>query len=363
MTRRLLLLSTCGTSLLTNRVDDEARRWLTNIANEATLDAEDAARLEAHTRERAAALAKAPAEERRALSAELNGIAAALERWPSRRVQHVLVHTDTAVGRAAYEAVRHGLESDGAQVMPLTAPGLRTDDVGSYRAALSELTRLVETLVPGYAERGWTVVFNLTGGFKSINAYLQALGMFYADSCVFLFEGAPDLMEIPRLPVELLDKGAVGDNLTLFRRLAAGYAVTPQEAAGVPDSLLLIVDKEVTTSVWGDAVWGRTKDALLSEGLLEPLSDKLIVPGAVKKQVAGLEAGRRVHVNDALDALSAHLDHDRPLPASHSMKPLTGDYAPSTHELYLWSDGTASRLLGHYDDGRFIADKIIPHPK
>jgi hypothetical protein len=49
------------------------------------------------------------------------------------------------------------------------------------------------------------VVFNLTGGFKSLNGYLQTVAMISADRCAFLFEGAPELMEIPRLPVRLAE--------------------------------------------------------------------------------------------------------------------------------------------------------------
>ncbi|MBX6330150.1 MAG: hypothetical protein IRY89_16465 [Pseudolabrys sp.] len=49
-----------------------------------------------------------------------------------------------------------------------------------------------------------------------------------------------------------------------------------------------------------------------------------------------------MQVNEALDALSAHLDLNRDLPKSNTLKRLGGNPTPpATHELYLWSDGAA----------------------
>ncbi|MBX3141498.1 MAG: putative CRISPR-associated protein [Trueperaceae bacterium] len=362
MNNNLLLLSTCGTSVLTNNASEEDRRWLHSITNLARLTKEDQARLDAMARERAARLRAASEPERRRMSAELNGAYAAMKQWPAKTVHHLLVHTDTAAGKAVAEIIEGGLMDTGS-VSRLSAPGLRTDDAACFRDALSQLTREIEASWSGNAS-GWDdTVFNLTGGFKSVNAYLQALGMVYRHRCVFLFEGAEELMEIPRLPVQLAEAAEIRPYLKVFRRIIYGYPVTPQEAAGLPQSLLTEMDGLVTTNFWGDAVWGRVSNELLGEALLEPISTKLNVT-KVAKSVAALEPKRRVQANRACDALAANLDGKRPLTKAHTFKALGGNpVPPATHELYLWSDEDTGRLWGHFEGSRFVADSIGSHLK
>jgi len=360
MTRGLLLLSTCGISVLTNGAPADVSRWLNSIANvsDSDLDVDAKNQLDEFVVLQEARLRATDAFGRRRLSAELNGIAAVLERWPAPFVQHLLVHSDTAVGRAAAKIVRTALLEEGRSVEFLTAGGLRTDDLASFRYAIAELTKGIENWVSG-----WNVIFNLTGGFKSINAYLQALGMLYAERCVFLFEGAPTLIEIPKLPVQLAEANEVRQNLATFRKLALGYSVTIDEVGGVPDALLLFDDGHVTTSVWGDVVWNRVKDKLFGNDLFEPLSSRVVLKQPVHKEFEDLPSDRRVQINEAIDALSAYLDIERPLLQSNQLKKLVGNPSPpSTHELYLWSDGAAWRLFGHFDeDQRFVADQIGRH--
>jgi hypothetical protein len=187
--------------------------------------------------------------------------------------------------------------------------------------------------------------------------------MISADRCVFLFEGAPELMEIPRLPVRLSEIDELREHVTLFRRLAVGYTVRTDDAKGAPDSLLMEVDGEVTTSVLGDVAWARHRSALFAEKLLPPLSNKVRVADAVQRVFSGLEAEQKVQVNEALDEFCAFVDHGRALPKSRTFKKLPGDPIPgSTHELYAWSDGATGRLFGHYTtSGVFVFDSLAGH--
>lgn len=360
---KLLLLSTCGTSVLTNRAPDEMRRWLSTIANRAALDADETARLDAHAGARRAELLRADERGRRALSAEINGIAATLERFKPQRVQHVLVHTDTAIGKAAKQLVADALRSGGHDVQQLTAGGLRTDDADSFREAVAELTGGIEEY-GAWRDDGWTLVFNLTGGFKAINAYLQALGMLHADRCVFLFESSPALMEIPRLPIQLADVDTVRKHLTFFRRLKLGYPVDASEARGVPEALLLLDGDRAATSVWGDVVWERARKIIYAERILEPLSGQLVLGSRaeLEKVFAALPAQRRVQVNETLDALAGRLDGLRPSLRSETFKQIHGNpKPPSTHEMYAWTGHGTGRLFGHYAGGRFIVDALDGH--
>jgi putative CRISPR-associated protein (TIGR02619 family) len=296
------------------------------------------------------------------MSAEYNGIRATLAQWHPDRVEHMLVHTDTVIGGKAVQIVKDLLVSQGNTVHLLSAGGLRTDDLAGFREALADLTRKFEEWIPDYRRQKYKVIFNLTGGFKSLNAYLQALGMIHADHCVFIFERASELMQIPRLPIKLVERDELRAYLPLFRRIAMGYNVSIQETQGVPEALLLIQGDAVSTSVWGDAVWARCRGDLYTETLMEPLSNRLRIGRSVEKAFGGLPADRKVKLNEAIDSLSAVLDQIRKPLASEKLKTLQGDpQPPSTHELYAWSDRDAARLLGHYDGGTFIVDKLVPH--
>src|SRR5262249_18417223 len=156
-----------------NQADAATRKWLTTIANLSTVSGVDAMRLGSHVALCKEQLWQADAAQRRRLSAELNGIAAALDQWKPRHVQHLLIHTDTATGQAAAKLVRGVLQKEGQQAHVLTAGGLRTDS--SFREALADLTKQLEEWISGYREKSWVRIFNLTGGFKSVKAYLQAL--------------------------------------------------------------------------------------------------------------------------------------------------------------------------------------------
>jgi putative CRISPR-associated protein (TIGR02619 family) len=362
MSKSLLLLSTCGTSVLTNEADPQERRWLTEIANEATLSEKDEERLAELVANRRERLLTGDRRERR-LSAELSSIDVVLARWAAIRIQHLLIHTDTATGKAAATVVAAILENDGQQVQLLTKGGLRTNDFPSFREALAELTIDIENWILGHREQGWTTLFNLTAGFKSVSAYLQMLGMLHADRCIFLFEGAPELMEIPRLPVKLAEIDEIRPHAKVFRRLEYGYPVLKNEIIGLPDALFLVDDDCVLRNTLGDVVWARVRKTLFREELLDPLSPKLTISDAVRRSFDKLkEEERRVQVNEALDALSAHLDRKRELSRSNTFKTLQGNPSPpATHELYVWSDGGAWRLFGHFEGDRFCADSLGPH--
>jgi hypothetical protein len=81
------------------------------------------------------------------------------------------------------------------------------------------------------------VTFNLVGGFKSLQGYMQTLGMLFADESVYVFEGERELLRIPRLPLDIDSscRKTMEENLLLFRRLSfASEGVSSTECAGLP---------------------------------------------------------------------------------------------------------------------------------
>ncbi|MBL8695144.1 MAG: putative CRISPR-associated protein [Planctomycetes bacterium] len=357
MTERLLLVSTCGTSLLTNPASEEVKKWLTKISNEAVVVSDQLSTLVSDRRDQ---LLAADESTRRKMSAELNGIGAVLERYRPGEVFHVIIHTDTAVGKASAELIEECL---GSRVTRLSAGGLRTDHLGSFRAAIADITKQLDEIVRSYQEKRWFVVFNLTGGFKSLNGYLQTLAMISADRCVFLFESAPELMEIPRLPVRHAELEELRRHVTIFRRLAVGYSVSAADAGDVPESLLIQNDSEVTTSVLGDVAWARHRSTIFAEKIHETLSKNVRIADPVRRTFNNLEATQKVQVNEALDEFCAYIDLGRPLPKSRTFKKLQGNPVPgSSHELYAWSGGATGRLFGHDESqGRFVFDRLDSH--
>ncbi|MFQ3679499.1 MAG: putative CRISPR-associated protein, partial [Pseudanabaenaceae cyanobacterium] len=203
------ILSPCGTSILTNGATEAQRKSLSQYANAQTL-AEipegDRNLLEKRIDEVKSKLAQATEKEAAQMSAELNGIIKLYKgQLQGAGDSHCLLCTDTWLGETTARLVASWLQQKMgvSQVAVHRQTDLRTADVMEFQSALSDLVRWAEETIPGYQAAGYHVVFNLTGGFKSVQGFLQTLAMFYADETIYIFETATDLLRIPRLPVRL----------------------------------------------------------------------------------------------------------------------------------------------------------------
>ena len=370
MNRRTLVVSTCGTSLLTNvaaREADPALRGLVirhaNAPTAEQVPVEARARLQGLVEAAADALAAADAPGRARLSAELNGLQLLL-RGGLAGAQHWLIATDTWLGRAGADCIRQVLEREGALAQVRVIPGMRTDDADRFREAVSELARLCGQEVRGQRAGGFRVIFNLTGGFKAVQGFMQALGMLYADDIVYVFERTEALLHIPRLPVELDALSIVRDHQRIFRRLAADLPVYAKEVGDLSESLYELVDDQAMLSVWGEAVWQEARDALLAERLWPPASDKLVFGPAFEASVSAFckgDGSRLRTLNERLMQLARHLEMPGYNPKSLDFKKLKVPRGGSTHECDAWSDRGAPRLFGHFEDGRYVLDRLDRH--
>lgn len=371
MSAKTLIVSTCGTSLLTNNIPAEMGPWLKERTNLARLEGEDEAKFGQYASERAERFVQATTAQARRDSAEYNGLCALRARGGLGEASHVLVYTDTVFGRATAEGLERRLtQVDGEAVVGLvTAPGLRTDDLESFQCATSELTEALHQTLEGYRASQYKIIFNLTGGFKPVSAYLQALGMLWADECVFLFETSGDaLVSIPRLPIEMDIERALEEHLEFARRAEVKYP--PASLLGLaermPESLAMRMDGQASWTQWGLALWKGASLGLMSKRVLEPLSPKVRLGPKVAKSFDALDRpDRKYAVNWKLDVLSAWMDGARKqLLAGEEFKPLKGDPCPpSTHEMDLWSKGGGGRLVGHYEGPHlFVVDDIFPTP-
>ena len=360
-----LIVSTCGTSLLTNGADEDMRQLLVTHANAKQHDIDKSVRdqIDAWVERRRKHLLEADDQEAARLSAELNGLlayygAAGGAVSANGQDQHWLMVTDTHLGQKAFECIGGWLEGRfGQPATKVTAGGLNTSSIVDFRAALADIVKQLDALdLPQWRHRGYRVTFNLTGGFKSVNGFMQTVGMLFADECFYLFEGSRELMRVPRLPIRLDATTAFEENLAAVRRMANGEELTRPACGTLPGTLLFeICEDSVQLSEWGMALWIAARPGIYGEGLMGPLSDRLHLSDAFRGQVNArrgilAQSGRLDTLNCRLDDLARCLDsnggHN---PARLDFKPLKGDpRPPSTHEFDIWSD-LGNRGFGHYE--------------
>lgn len=357
------ILSPCGTSLLTNQAGEDRQlvSRYSNAKRREDVPPQDAKNLDTIIGRTGNALAAADSQTVAKMSAELN----ALIHFYGNKLKattadhHVLLCTDTWLGEETANMVRNKLQQWSFTVEVKRQTDLQTQDLQSFQLALCELVAWCEETLPGYRQSGYRTIFNLTGGFKSVQGFLQTLAMFYADETIYIFETGDILLRIPRMPVRMAAEESIREHLEIFRRIATGLNVT--DAAGAPETFLLLMDGKYSLNAWGELVWSQIKKQVYGERLYPPPSSLIRYGKDFEKSVAdhAPNAERRIMVNEKIDDLARHLEDRGNNLRSLDFKPLKGNpLPPSTHELDAWADQDAKRMFGHFDGDRFILDKL-----
>jgi len=374
MAKPFFVLSPCGTSVLTNATDPDLRNVINRHSNAKTEDEVRQASIEEHrriadhltaARQRMTAADHADAQK---ISAELNGILSLYDGNCGGRKSdfHQLLCTDTWLGEESAKCVQEWLKGNGLVAELRRQPDLRTKELAAFHSALSDLVEWCEKEIDPWRQSRH-VVFNLTGGFKSIQGFLQTLAQFYADETVYIFETGPELLRLPRLPLRMAADETVKEHLSIFRRLSLGLNVPPEDTNCIPETLRMNLDGQACLSPWGDLVWAQTKKTIYAEKVhaVEGLTSLLAFGNDFDRSVADLEKTRVAMVNERIDDLVRHLekrsqDGKGHNPPSLDFKQLRGNpSSPSTHECDAWSDQDAKRLFGHFDtEGRFLLDRL-----
>jgi putative CRISPR-associated protein (TIGR02619 family) len=267
------VVSTVGTSLLTRHAQKDEREALTRCSNyvEGECPDEISALIEKLHFKALEQLESRRIEEIRQASAELNGLIGLNGGLlPSgNRDIHILIATDTAQGRATAETVKEFLQRCGCSVHIVTPKNLSTKDETHFSEGVKDLLSWCDETLEGYRQAGYEIVFNLTGGFKSLQGYMNTIGMFYADRMIYIFESPEsELIEIPRLPIQL-DRTVFETHLSDFLLLYSGNKEFPVSAfPDVPEALIEVFDNTVIPSLWGSLVWNKAKEQLLSGELV-----------------------------------------------------------------------------------------------
>jgi putative CRISPR-associated protein (TIGR02619 family) len=361
----LFVLSPCGTSLLTNQASNGDRKLISKYANAKTpaeIDSQDLQTLQTLIQTAQTTLNIGDINLAAKLSAELNGIIKLYNgQFRNPQDYHLLLCTDTWLGQTTATCISDWLKSQGVTTEIKRQTDLQTKDINAFQLALSDIVSWCAQTIPGYKDSGYHIIFNLTGGFKSVQGFLQTLATFYADESIYIFETATDLLRIPRLPVAMAAEATVRQNLTAFRRLSLDLAA--QDTDKIAETLLLSSDGAISLSPWGDLVWEQTKAQIYSEDLHPSPSEKLVFSKNFIESVKDLQPDRLTIINTRLDQLAKCLESNGQYnPRSLDFKPLKGNHTPpSTHEIDAWADEGAKRIFGHYEGDRLVLDRLGKH--
>ncbi|KAB8316802.1 putative CRISPR-associated protein [Tolypothrix campylonemoides VB511288] len=274
-----LVISTVGTSLLTNQIDREfEENWSIRLRDTANCSYEEIARYHEDVvdiittlKERAEEKFNCDVEDIREASAELNGIYGlyGLYQEPlSLAVQdiHWLIATDTAQDKVAAEMLQLFLSNNGLSVSIYPPPkGFSTSSNEVFTSGIDELLNWFDNIIPGYKDSGYEIYFNLVGGFKAIQGFANTIGMFYADKIIYIFEASKEIITIPRLPIKI-DTSVIKP--IQFALMAEGAWINLSEIDKVPESLIFTIEDKATLSSWGRLIWNRSKEDFLSGELL-----------------------------------------------------------------------------------------------
>lgn len=359
------VLSPCGTSVLTNCARDGERAVIThhaNARNAQDISPEDRAVLQDLIRRTQSKLQEADVRDLPPTSAELNALFKLYHGQFDQATHdhHWLLCTDTWLGRQTGELIKETLERLGLSSQIHSPRDLRTDEPSTFQSALSDLVKWCGENVAAW-QKDYHVVFNLTGGFKSIQGFLQTLATFYADEAIYVFESG-EALRIPRLPIRLDAEDVVCGHLRVFRRLANDLRLDePCSLDAIPETLLLRLGGEVALSPWGDLVWDQTHKTIYRKQLWPSPSEKIIYGKpfvkSVEKHVS--DCDHVEHVNRRIDQLAAHLELGQRNLKALDFKQLKGKVKNFTHELDAWADQDAKRMYGRLDErGVFTLEEL-----
>ena len=356
-----ITVSTCGTSIFTNGTAYDDVKFLRDNANkkESEYSAGELKKIDDIIAEKLAKLTAASPDEVHTLSAELNGFISFYGRGAeldeARQNIHYLIHTDTYQGVKAAELIHAWGRHNGINMQPVKIDDLNTGSVEEFRLGVNNLVEWCAWTLPGYRSQGYRVIFNLVGGFKSLQGYMQTLGMFYADETVYIFETGGELLRIPKMPVDFSAnaKQAVIENSLVFRRMQR-ESIPRSECTGIPETLLDIIDGKCTMSAWGKIIWDETQRGLYSS-ILPPVSDKIIITRRAQRAVP---PNKTEDFNEAIDKLSHYIDSGMKdsVNGCHFRQLSANPVPPSTHEFDLWTDMGGWRGFCHFEGDKLIID-------
>ncbi|MEB3181610.1 MAG: CRISPR-associated protein [Nostocaceae cyanobacterium] len=273
------VISTVGTSLLTNQIDNQFESdWLAILEETANFtqaqinnhDSDIAKNIDDLKQRAEKALEEGNTLAVRKSSAELNGIYGLYKDniHLGKEDIHWLIATDTAQGQITAKILEEFLKNQGlTNISIYTPPGLSTATTQKFSEGIDELLVWLRNQIIHLRER-YKIYFNLVGSFKSLQGYLNTIGMFYADEIIYIFEGKlSELITIPRLPIRV-DESAIKPHAVKLALMDAGAGLSSSEVTNIPEALIGDCGGKKVLSTWGQLIWNECKEELLSKDLL-----------------------------------------------------------------------------------------------
>jgi len=273
---RRVFITPIGTSLLTNQINSKFERdwleWLGQTANCTTIEIkqhhEDVEAIIETLKERAIQkLAAGNIIDFRRASIEISVIYALYEGNLNQGIQdsHWLIASDTAISTVTANIILEFLVDRGLNVQIYQPRGFSTASSESFNNGIDDLIVWLDNLALSYREAGYRISFNLVASSRALQAYMDIIGILYADELIYVLEGAnPRLINIPKIPMQI-DTSII--NPMKFALMEAG-SIDLSHAQDIPEQFMFVVDNEVILSNLGRLIWKRCKDDFLSRDLL-----------------------------------------------------------------------------------------------
>ncbi|MEA5573543.1 putative CRISPR-associated protein [Calothrix sp. UHCC 0171] len=272
-----LVITTVGTSLLTNQIDRECEnsdydRLLetANYSDEEVLLYEDVVEIMGELKVRAETKLKGNIDDIRKACAELNGIYGLYNNdlKDAYSDYHLLIHTDTAQGRDCAKILMKFLtDKEIKNIEILCSENFSTASNDNFLIGISQLIPILKNKIT-QDYKGYTICFNLVGGFKAMQGYFNTIGMLYADEIIYIFEESTEILTIPKLPVQIDISQVEAHEVALAVMDVGKVPISWQVANQVPKDWVTRTGTELTLSIWGKLIWNECKDKLLSKDKL-----------------------------------------------------------------------------------------------
>ncbi len=366
--KKYIFIHSVGTSVLTNTKDATIRDLVNGHSNlqEKEISPENLGILQEFIGDRHKKFLE-NRDDRKFLkknSAELNGFFTYIEEKKISKqdiFMHYLIQTDTFLGPQTVAIVKEILEDYGL-VQEIRNTGLNVKNKETFQGAIKGLVEQIVTNIITPNKDVHFITANLSGGFKSLNGFLQTILGIYADEVFYIFERNAEIVTIPRLPLKVDLELDAGDAIR-FRRLLNGLDVDypGMKKSRIPDALYTQIEDQIILSEWGQMLAKKYREDYYIGEILPSISDKMVVEESFRKGAKN-HPDRISQINQQLDAVAVFLEKGSN-PQSLSFKEYKNGYKGNTHEFYVWSDGGAYRGFGVFDEKHiFHVNLLEPHP-
>jgi hypothetical protein len=74
----------------------------------------------------------------------------------------------------------------------------------AFAGGIDQLFKWFSETIPGFKEKGYRVCINLVNAPRTLQAYMDIIGMLYADELIYIFEGIKsNLINLTKIPIQI----------------------------------------------------------------------------------------------------------------------------------------------------------------